>query len=234
MEQIKPEPGPPILNVEPIRVLLVDDHQMFVEGLARLLRDEPDIDVVGTANCCAVALKLAEALQPSVAILDYLLPDGDGVTTAGTVRTVSPGTAVLLLTALNDSRLVISAIDAGCSGFLTKDKAFGELVAAVRLAHAGEAYLAPDVLATVLRGLDRSHRGLGSDLTVREHEVLQLLASGIGNKDIADQLDLSFHTVRNHVQNLIVKLGAHSKLQAVAIAAREGLVDRPGSGGSLE
>ena len=216
-----------MLNADPIRVLLVDDHEMFLDSLARVLRDEPDIEVVGRAGSCNAAVKLAESLQPGVAIVDYQLPDGDGVTTAGTLRTVSPGTRVLLLTGLSDSRLATSAIEAGCLGFLTKDKAVGELVSAVRLAHAGEAYLSPDVLAALMGRLDRSHRGLGSDLTIREQEVLQLLAAGVGNKDMAGELDLSFHTIRNHVQNVIVKLGAHSKLEAVAIAAREGLVDRP-------
>jgi DNA-binding NarL/FixJ family response regulator len=216
-----------MLNTDSIRVLIVDDHEMFVQSLDRVLRDEPDIEVVGWANSCAVAVELAETLRPGVAIVDYLLPDGDGITTAATVRTVSPGTRVLLLTGLSDNRLAASAIEAGCSGFLTKDKAVRELVSAVRLADAGDAYLSPDVLASVLRGLDRSHRGLGFDLSVREQEVLQLLAAGVSNKDIAARLNLSFHTIRNHVQNVIVKLGAHSKLEAVAIAAHEGLVDRP-------
>ncbi len=215
-----------MLNVDVIRVLLVDDHEMFVESLDRVLRDEADIEVVGQANSCATAVQLAETLQPGVAIVDYLLPDGDGLTAAATLRTVSPGTQVLLLTGLSDDRLATSAIEAGCSGFLTKDKAVRELVSAVRLAHAGGAYLSPEVLAALLRRLDRSHRGPGFDLTFREQEVLQLLAAGVGNKDIAGRLDLSFHTIRNHVQNVIVKLGAHSKLEAVAIAAREGLVAR--------
>jgi DNA-binding NarL/FixJ family response regulator len=215
-----------VLKVDAIRVLLVDDHEMFVESLDRVLRDEVDIEVVGKANSCATAVRLAETLQPGVAIVDYLLPDGDGLTAASTLRTVSPGTQVLLLTGLSDDRLATSAIEAGCSGFLTKDKAVHELVSAVRLAHAGGAYLSPEILAALLRRLDRSHRGPGFDLTIREQEVLQLLAAGVGNKDIAGRLDLSFHTIRNHVQNVIVKLGAHSKLEAVAIAAREGLVAR--------
>lgn len=216
-----------MLNVDSIRVLIVDDHEMFVQSLDRVLRDEPDIEVVGRAHSCAVAVELAEALRPGVAIVDYLLPDGDGITTTATVRTVSPATRVVLLTGLSDHRLAASAIEAGCSGFLTKDKAVGELVSAVRVAHAGDAYLSPEVLASVLRTLDRSHRGLGFDLSVREQEVLQLLAAGVSNRDIAARLNLSFHTIRNHVQNVIVKFGAHSKLEAVAIATQEGLVDRP-------
>jgi len=215
-----------MLNPDSIRVLVVDDHQMFAESLARVLSTEGDIEVVGTAGTCAAAVELAAKLQPSVAIVDYRLPDGDGITTATTLGKVSPLTKVVLLTGLSERWLVTAAIEAGCSGFLTKDKAVRELVSAVHLAHVGDAYLSPDVLAALLPRLDRSYRALGSDLTVREQEVLHLMAAGLGNKDIALRLHLSLHTVRNHVQNVLVKLGAHSKLESVVIAVREGLLDR--------
>ena len=216
-----------MLNSERIRVLLVDDHGMFMECLERVLHDELDIDVVGKAASSAAAVSLAEALRPAVAIVDSLLPDADGAVTAETLRGVSPTTRVILLAGLGDGRLVTAAINAGCSGFLTKDRAVRELVTAVRLANAGDAYLSPDILATLLPRFDRSHRELGSDLTVRQRETLSLMVAGMGNKDIAGRLGLSLNTVRNHVQNVLVKLDAHSKLEAVAIAAREGLVDRP-------
>ena len=133
--------------------------------------------------------------------------------------------------AVSDSRLVASAIEAGCSGILTKGQGFRELVSAVHLAHVGDVYLAPDVLAGLLPRIDRSYRGLGCDLTEREREVLQLMAAGgLTNKDLASQLHLSPYTVRNHVHNLLAKLGAHSKLEAVVVAAREGLLDGPRRG----
>ncbi|MDQ1534672.1 MAG: hypothetical protein QOF28_2433 [Actinomycetota bacterium] len=215
-----------MITSERIRLLLVDDHGMFMECLERVLLDELDIDVVGKATSSAAAVQLAEALRPSVAVVDGLLPDGDGPATAVNLRAVSAGTRVILLSGLSEGRLVTAAINAGCSGFLTKDRAVGELIAAIRLAHAGDAYLSPDMLAALLPRLDRSFRVLGSDLSVREREMLNLMAAGMGNRDIADRLGLSLNTIRNHVQNVLVKLGAHSKLEAVAIAAREGLLDR--------
>jgi DNA-binding NarL/FixJ family response regulator len=161
-----------------------------------------------------------------VAVLDYRLPDGDGVIAATALRSVSPQTQVLLLTELDNSHLVTSAIEAGYAGFITKDQAVRELVSAVQGVFAGEAYFSPEVLTALLPRIASSTRALGSDLTVRQHEVLCLLAAGIGNKEIAVHLGLSLNTVRNYVQNVLVKLGAHSKLEAVAIATREDLVDR--------
>ena len=209
---------------------------MFLECLSRVLRDEPEIEVVGTANSCVGAVRLAEKTQPDVAILDYRLPDADGVTTATALRAVSSQTQILLLTELDNSHLVTSAIEAGYSGFITKDKAVRELVSAVQVVFTGEAYFSPEVLTALLPRLVSSYKSLGSDLTIRQHEVLSLMATGMGNKEIAIHLDLSLNTIRNHVQKVLVKLGAHSKLEAVAIATREDLMYRTAaerfSGGS--
>lgn len=218
-------------SVDTIRVLIVDDHDMFAESLARILGDEPDIQVAGKAGSCTEAVQLAAELRPGVAIVDFRLPDSDGLTATSGIRSVSPETRILMLTGVGDSRLVTSAIEAGCSGFLTKDKAVRELVAAVRLVHSGEAYLSPAVLGDLLPRLGRGYRVLGADMTIREREVLQLLAAGRGNKEMARQLHLSVHTIRNHVQNVLVKLGAHSKLEAVVLASRSGLVDTGGPEG---
>jgi len=208
-----------------ITIMVVDDHQMFAESVARLLEQEPDFELVGVANTVAGAITLAEAANPLIAIVDYNLPDETGASLAKTLRAVSPGTRVLILTGLDDERALIAAIDAGCSGFVTKYKAMSELVTAVRLVDAGEAYIPSHLLANLLPRMGKSYRGLGADLTQREHEVLNLLADGVSNQAIADMLVLSVHTVRNHVQNVLAKLDAHSKLEAVAIAAREGLLN---------
>jgi two-component system response regulator DevR len=208
-----------------ITIMMVDDHQMFVESVARLLAQEPDFELVGVAGTVAAAISLAEATQPNVAVVDFNLPDGTGADVAGRLRTLSPDTRVVILTGLDDERAMIAAIDAGCTGFVTKDKALSELGTAVRLAQAGEAYVPPHLLAKLLPRLGRSYRGLGADLTRREREVLNLLADGRSNPAIAAHLVISVHTVRNHVQNVLAKLGAHSKLEAVAVAAREGLLD---------
>ena len=210
----------------PIRVLVLDDQQMFAESVARLLGSEDDIEVIAVAGTVAEAVELVEARRPDVAILDFQLPDGDGIDAALRIRETHPTTRILMLTGTDDERTVVAAIEAGCTGFVTKDKALSELVHAVRLTHAGEAYVAPRMLATLLPRLGSTQRGLGSDLTRREREVLDLMADGLSNQAIAEQMVLSVHTIRNHVQNLLAKLQAHSKLEAVVIATREGLLGR--------
>ena len=150
--------------------------------------------------------------------------------------------SILVLTLVGHPAKVQSVLAAGAHGYLLETAAATDLFAGIRAVAAGQTYLQPSLGVDLARWhrprdaalglspteeLDRTSRGLGSDLTVREHEILQLMASGLGNKEIASQLQLSLHTIRNHVQNVLAKLGAHSKLEAVAIAAREGLVDRP-------
>lgn len=206
-----------------ISVLIVDDHRMVADTLALALDGQPDIEVIGVAGTAAEALTKAGA-KPDVAVVDYQLPDRDGAATAAALISASPATKVLMLTGSVDERLVLAAIDAGCSGFLTKGRDVGELFAAVRKVHAGELYVPASMLATVLTRLSSEHRHLGSDLTGREREVLRMMAGGLTNQAIAGHLGLSINTVRNHVQNVLGKLGAHSKLEAVVIAAREGLV----------
>jgi DNA-binding NarL/FixJ family response regulator len=132
-----------------------------------------------------------------------------------------------MVTGAADERLVISAIDAGCTGFLTKCAATAELVSAIRTLAAGEAYVPSSVLGTVLSRFGTADRGVGADVTKREREVLVLLATGASTTSVADQLFVSVNTVRNHVQRILLKLGAHSKLEGVAIAVREGVIERP-------
>lgn len=143
-------------DIEPgtaIHVLIVDDHMMFAESIARLFEREFDMVVAGVADTSAKAIALAAQRHPDVAVVDYGLPDADGVRTAAGIRDVSPDTNVLILTGLADDGVATAAIQAGCSGFLTKDKAARELVAAVRLVHAGEAYIGPNHLVDLRRGL---------------------------------------------------------------------------------
>jgi two-component system response regulator DevR len=208
----------------PIRVLLIDDHKMFVEPMARVLASQDDLEVVGCEYTVAAGVAAVEATRPDIAIVDYLLPDGDGVRATVDILTVSPTTQVLMLTGLLDEKLLISAIDAGCSGFLTKDAASTELVGAVRQLAGGEAYVPSHLLRSLLTRLSATDRELGDDLTKREREVLVLIASGMSTAAIAAQLFVSVNTVRNHVQRTLLKLDAHSKLEAVAIAVREGLI----------
>ena len=210
-----------------IGVLIVDDHRMFAESLARLLADEPGITVVGIAATAADGIVLAVRLQPTVALVDYQMPELDGVAIAAEIKRTHPTIMVVMLTGSADDRLLLAAIEAGCSGFLTKDRAAAEVADAVRAAAVGEALVSPAILARLLPKLGRTQRSLGSDLTEREREILELLARGWTNKAIASELILSVNTVRNYVQYVLNKLGAHSKLEAVSIAVREGIIDYP-------
>ena len=211
---------------ERIRVLVCDDHRVVADGLALVLGAQPDIEVVGVTGKVAEVCELAAVLRPDVVLMDYALPDGDGVAAAAAIKAARPDVKVVMLTSFVDVDVLVAAIDAGCSGFVTKHKAGEELIAAVRLAADGEALVSPDMLARLLPRLRPTYRGVGSDLTPREREVLDLLALGESKEAIAARLYLSANTVRNHIQSILGKLGAHSRLEAVATATREGLIRR--------
>jgi DNA-binding NarL/FixJ family response regulator len=212
----------------PIRVAIIDGLRMFAESIGRILNLEGDIEVQGLAFTSHSGVELVEATSPNVAILDFRLADDDGAQTTKRILTSNPQTKVLVLTGYADKRMLGSAIRSGCSGFLTKDRAIDELPIAIRATHYGEAYLPSQALARLTRTLS-PETGVGGDLTRRERIVLQLLSNGMSSRDIANQLTLSLHTVRNHVQRILTKLGAHSKLEAVTLAFREDLVERTGN-----
>lgn len=210
-----------------IRVLLVDDHEMFAQSLVRVLSEEANVEVVAAVGTVAGAAEAVHRTSPDVVVMDYQLPDGDGITLASHIRETTPATKVLLLTGGGDDRLLVQAIEAGCAGFLTKDRAVSELVEAITAVAAGDAWVPPALVSLLLPRLQRAYRGLGSDLTTREIQVLRLAARGLTNAAIAKELYLSVNTVRNHVQNAIAKLDAHSKLEAVSVAVREGIITFP-------
>ena len=210
-----------------VGVLIVDDHRMFSESLARLLADEDGIAVLGVAGTGADAIEMVNRLHPNVVLMDYQLPDQDGVAVTAAIRREKPSVMVVMLTGSTEDRVLLAAIDAGCSGFLTKDRAAAEVVHAVRAAAVGEALISPALLARLLPKLNRTQRTLGEDLSDREREILGFLARGMTNKVIAAELFLSVNTIRNHVQSVLAKLGAHSKLEAVSTAVREGIIDYP-------
>lgn len=210
-----------------VGVLIVDDHRMFGESLARLLSDEDGITVVGVATSGAEAVDIAGRVRPRVVLMDYQMPDQDGVAIAAEIKRRHPGIMVVMLTGTTEDRVLVAAIEAGCSGFLTKDRAATEVATAVRAAAAGEALISPALLARLLPRLNRTQRPLGADLTEREREVLACLARGLSNKTIAAELYLSLNTIRNYVQAVLTKLGAHSKLEAVSTAVRAGIMAYP-------
>jgi DNA-binding NarL/FixJ family response regulator len=209
-----------------VRVLVVDDHEVFGTSLARTLDDEPDIDVVGSVTRVTDALEVIPQ-GVDVILSDFRLADSDGVRFAHTVRERWPDVKVVMLTASNDEAVLAAALDAGCAGFVTKAESLTTVIAAIRGAAAGEAVITPSLLARLLPRLAQRGKGRNPALTKREHEVLVLIVQGKSNQEIADDLVLSRDTVRNHVASILAKLGVHSKLQAAAVAVQRGLVVPP-------
>lgn len=207
----------------PVRVLLVDDHRVLASSLAVVLDAEPDLVAAGVASTLAQARAMMTSAAPDVVLLDHRLPDGDGVAAIGELLALRPSARVVVLTASAAEHVLVAAIEAGASGFLSKTRGLDEITQAVRSAAAGESVISPELLA---RLLPRFSRGGGGrvELTEREREVLSLVAQGLSNAAIAQRMTVSVHTVRNHVANLSAKLGAHSKLEALSIAVREGLL----------
>ena len=207
-----------------IRAAIVDDHPVTSEGLSRILSAESDIELTGVAATVAEALVLVERHRPHVVLMDYLLPDGDGVEATKKILKRWPETKILLLTGSDVPDVHVLAFAAGCVGFLAKNRPWGEVVAAVRAASRGQSVLRADELTDLLTQLGHTTNDRSKWLTARESDVLRLLAVGRTTASIADELFLSTHTVRNHISSILSKLGAHSKLEAVAVAARDGLI----------
>ena len=202
-----------------IRVLLVDDHKMVSQSLQMILEQEADIEVVAVARSVMDAVAAAEAHRPEVILLDYYLPDGDGLSAASQIRARDPGIKIILLTGSDDPHALGRAVEAGCVGYLDKVGSLEDLAPAVRAAAAGHVVISAEHLVQLVPGATGP-----VTLTKREREILYLVAEGGTNKAIAAELFLSIHTVRTHVQTILEKLDAHSKLEAVAIAKRRRLL----------
>jgi DNA-binding NarL/FixJ family response regulator len=210
------------------RLLIVDDHEMFAESLRVALDSEDDIEVVGTANSIRQAGDLVVRSAPDVVLLDNRLPDGSGVEAIPDLKALRPAAKVVVLTAAADDSSLVAATEAGCAGFILKTSPLDELVSAVRTAASGEIVVGSDLLTRLLNRLHHQQVQPPSDLTAREREILQLIAEGLTNSAIATRLYISVNTVRNHVQSVLGKLSAHSKLEALSIAIRDGIIDPPG------
>lgn len=220
-----PSGGP----ASPVRLLIVDDHDMFTESLRLALSTERDMLVVGTAPSLARARALAVTAQPDVVLLDHRLPDGLGVDAITELKALSRGAKIVVLTAAAEDSMLVAATEAGCAGFILKTSPLDELVTAVRTAAAGEIMVSSDLLARLLNRLHHRAERPAHDLTSREREILGLIGEGLTNGAIAKRLFISVNTVRNHVQSILAKLDAHSKLEALSIAIRDGLIDPPGA-----
>ncbi|WP_406864095.1 response regulator transcription factor [Streptomyces sp. HUAS MG47] len=217
------QPGPG----DPIRVFLLDDHEVVRRGVRDLLDDEPDITVVGEAATAEQALVRVPALRPQVAVLDVRLPDGDGVTVCRELCARMPELACLMLTSFDDEEALLDAIMAGAAGYVLKQIQGSDLIAAVRTVAGGQSLLDPSATARVMARLRQSQEpeperapDALSGLTEREREILALIGEGLTNRQIGQKLYLAEKTVKNHISRLLAKLGVERRVQAAVIASQ--------------
>lgn len=214
-----------------VRVALCDDHAVVRSGLARIIADEADLEVVGEAGSAEEAVRLAVAQQPDVFVMDLGLPDASGVEATRRVREANPDTRVLVLTVHDDVAYLRKAFEAGASGYLVKEAADVELVEAVRIVAAGGRYVHPTLGAALLAPEPERARpsGPGGELSDREVEVLRLIALGHTQADISEQLYISVRTVESHRSHIHQKLGLRNRADLVAFARQAGLLDGSGA-----
>ena len=207
-----------------VRVFLLDDHEIVRRGVKELLEAEGDLEVVGEAGTAAEALARIPPTRPDVAVLDVRLPDGDGVQVCREIRSAHPEIQCLMLTSFADDEALFQAIMAGASGYVLKQIKGADVVEAVRSVAAGRSLLDPSVTARVL---ERLRKGSEEDellarLSPQERNILRLIADGLTNRQIAEQVHLAEKTVKNYVSNLLAKLGMERRTQAAVYAARLG------------
>lgn len=211
----------------PIKVLVADDHRVVRAGLVALLRQSPGLDVVGEAGNGDEAVRLAGDLQPHVVLMDMQMPVLNGVDATRHIRSQWPQIEVLVLTTYDTDELIWSGLQAGAKGYLLKDVPADELLKGIEAVAAGRSLLPPHIAAKLMQVLSQGGPARGDpaeQLTERELEILQLMARGAANKEIAGALFISENTVKTHVSNLFQKLGARDRTEAVTKALSKGLI----------
>jgi DNA-binding NarL/FixJ family response regulator len=217
----------------PVTLLICDDHKILTDALATVVRLDDALEmIVAPVHTPQEAIALAEQHLPDVVLMDIVFKGGDmtGIEATRKIKETSPATKVVIMTAHDEDRLLVEAVEAGASGFLSKDEAAEEVLAAAKAAAEGEVLIDPGTLTRLLaqvareREEQRDAMRLLGDLTDREREILKLLAAGKRNDDIAKQLFISPQTVQTHVRNILGKLRVHSKLEAVSFAVKHGAI----------
>jgi len=211
---------------EKIAILIVDDHAVVRQGLRTFLELHDEIQVVGEASNGAEAVDQTRRLQPDVVLMDLVMPGMDGIAATSRIRALSPGTKVIALTSFSGEEKVFGAIRAGASGYLLKDISPSDLAKAIQAAHQGKAHLHPQIAKKLMdefadQAKDPSH----NELTERELEVLNLIAQGLSNREIAKELRISVKTVKTHVSNILGKLHVADRTQAAIYAIKKGFVE---------
>ena len=212
--------------VEVIKILIADDHPVVREGLFAMLSREPDFDVVGDAKDGVEAVNKVKELSPDVVLMDLRMPELDGVEAMNQIKSAKPDTNFIILTTYSDDDYIFRGIEAGARAYLLKDAPREELFKAIRAVHRGESLIQPVVASKLLdRFTELSRRGTSSDdLSEREIEVLQLMATGAANKEISAQLSISQSTVKTHITNIFQKLGVNDRTEAVTQALKKGII----------
>jgi len=224
--------GDPVEARAPVTLLICDDHKILTDALAMVVERDPGFRMIAPpVHAAEASIELCREHQPDVVLMDIVFKGGmDGIEATRRIKEVSPATKVVIMTAHDDEHLLVEAVEAGASGFLGKDEAADEVLAAAKAAAEGEVLIDPVTLTRLLhqvakeREARRDALALFEELTDREREILQLLAEGMRNDGIAQKLFISPQTVQTHVRNLLAKLGVHSKLEAVAFAVKHGAI----------
>jgi DNA-binding NarL/FixJ family response regulator len=220
-------------DTEPIRVIIVDDQELFRRGLTMLMDAEPGLDVVGEAGDGQTGIELASRVAPDVVLLDVRMPKISGIEACVAIKEAVPAAKILMLTVSDEESDLYEAVKAGANGYLLKDVPGEEIAAGVRAVHHGDSLISPSMASKLLAEFAQMSRRQGERpsavgaprLTDRELEVLRLVARGLANKEIAHQLFISENTVKNHVRNILEKLQLHSRMEAAMYAVRENLLE---------
>ena len=207
-----------------ISVVIVEDHELMAGALDSALSAHPRLHVAGHAVTAADGYELISRTRPSVVVVDFDLPDASGPEVARVVLEDFDGIEVVMLAGLSDGATLAEALDSGCSGYVEKKSHLDELIATIEAVAAGHVRVPRHMMDQLVEHLRPSAPTIGHDLTVREREVLGMLADGMSTIELVEKLVVSVHTVRNHVRNILTKLHAGSRLEAVAIATRAGLL----------
>lgn len=209
----------------PIRVMLVDDHDMVRRGLATFLKVKSDLELVGEAGDGAEALEVCEQVRPDVILMDLVMPEMDGASATRAIRERWPQVQIIALTSFQEKDLIRDALRAGAIGYLLKNVSVDELATAIRAAHVGQSTLAPEAIQALLQTQTADgDPTIDYELTDREMEVLHLLVEGLTNREIAERLVVSRATAKAHVSHILDKLGVSNRAEAVALALRHKLV----------
>ena len=211
-----------------IKILLADDHAFVRQGTRELLEQQEDLDVVAEADNGRQAVQLALKERPDVVVMDFAMPELNGIEATRQIKAIAPSIKILVLTAYDSEQYIFAFLEAGAAGYLLKDVNVDELVRAIRSVNAGESMLHPAIARKVINHFSQSEQkqttgDLLEQLTEREVEVLHLAAKGMSNRDISRELSISIRTVQTHLSNIFNKLGVGSRTEAVVLGLRKGL-----------